>query len=312
MKILLTGVSSFTGMWFVRELAARGHQIVAPLLRHRGEYSGVRSERVAAAASSATLVDSCPFGSDAFLSLIDSHGPWDLLCHHAAVVTDYKSADFDAIGAAADNSARCKEILATLGRRGCRHLLLTGSIFEQREGVGSHGAVSPYGLSKGLTSDIFSYYSTAAGWTMGKFVIPNPFGPYEEERYTAFLMHQWSTGTTARVAYPDYIRDNIHVTLLAKGYALFAEQVLQSARPTLHRNPSGYVESLGAFTERFAAAMQPRLGWECRYQLETQTLFSEPRERYNSEPLAPTIADWNEGSAWDGIANYYKEKLCPQ
>jgi hypothetical protein len=30
MKILFTGASSFTGMWFVRELAAAGHDVVPP------------------------------------------------------------------------------------------------------------------------------------------------------------------------------------------------------------------------------------------------------------------------------------------
>jgi nucleoside-diphosphate-sugar epimerase len=31
MKILFTGATSFTGYWFVKTLAAAGHQIVCPL-----------------------------------------------------------------------------------------------------------------------------------------------------------------------------------------------------------------------------------------------------------------------------------------
>ena len=44
-RILLTGGSSFTGLWFARSLAARGHTV----LRRSGasDYSGLRGERVA-------------------------------------------------------------------------------------------------------------------------------------------------------------------------------------------------------------------------------------------------------------------------
>jgi UDP-glucose 4-epimerase len=43
MRILLTGASSFTGYWFVRELAAAGHHVVAAF-RCDGLYGGVRPE----------------------------------------------------------------------------------------------------------------------------------------------------------------------------------------------------------------------------------------------------------------------------
>ena len=39
MKILFTGGSSFTGFWFIRELAAAGHAVTAVFRRHAEEYS---------------------------------------------------------------------------------------------------------------------------------------------------------------------------------------------------------------------------------------------------------------------------------
>ena len=49
MKILFTGGSSFTGYWFVRELASAGHEVVA-LFRHRPEeyLDDLRRKRVEA------------------------------------------------------------------------------------------------------------------------------------------------------------------------------------------------------------------------------------------------------------------------
>ena len=38
MRILLTGGSSFTGLWFARSLVAAGHTVVAPLKGGKEEY----------------------------------------------------------------------------------------------------------------------------------------------------------------------------------------------------------------------------------------------------------------------------------
>ena len=89
--------------------------------------------------------------------------------------------------------------------------------------------------------------------TLGKFVIPNPFGPYEEQRFTHYLMKNWFAKTTAVVNTPSYIRDNIHVSLLARIYAHFAATLPDGVS---RANPTGYVESQGAFTQRVANEMR--------------------------------------------------------
>ena len=134
-----------------------------------------------------------------------------------------------------------KDILSALKETECSRMILTGSVFEQGEGVGSGNmrAFSPYGLSKGLTAEVFKYYCEQSGFRLGKFVIPNPFGPFEEFRFTSFLIQQWLERKMAFVSHPHYIRDNIHVSLLAKAYRHFAENLLPG--PGFQKiNPSGY------------------------------------------------------------------------
>jgi nucleoside-diphosphate-sugar epimerase len=143
---------------------------------------------------------------------------------------------------------------------------------------------------------------------IGKFVIPNPFGPYEEARFTAYLMRKWFAGETAAVNTPDYVRDNIHVSLLAKAYARFAEQLIASTGE-LRIGPSEYAESQGAFALRFAKEMQPRLALPCKVELKQQQDFSEPRIRVNTDPLDPRKLGWDEARAWDEIAEFYKGEL---
>lgn len=311
MRILLTGASSFTGMWFAKELAASGHALVMPLLREKKAYHGVRGERVKQLQEYGEVVESCPFGSDAFLNVVKKSSPFDLITHHAAEVTDYKSETFDILAAVEKNTCRLPLVMQALSEGGTCRLLLTGSVFEPKEGAGSGGlpAVSPYGLSKGMTSSFSEFFAQKMGWLFAKFVIPNPFGPYEEERFTAFLMRCWKEGKKASVAFPDYVRDNIHVSLLAKAYVAFAEKVgALSGVQNVKINPSGYVESQGAFTARFAKEMRERLNLPCEYVLEKQQLFQEPKERYNTDSLDPLLLNWRESEAWDLIANYYKER----
>jgi UDP-glucose 4-epimerase len=153
---------------------------------------------------------------------------------------------------------------------------------------------------------MFRYYTQAKQMSLGKFVIPNPFGPLEEPRFTHYLVKNWFAGATPSVSTPSYVRDNIHVSLLAKAYARFA--LTLSEKPGIGRfNPSGYAESQGAFAQRFANEMRPRLGLDCRVELKNQTDFSEPRIRINTD--SPEVSDWNESAAWDEIAAYYKELM---
>jgi len=309
MKILLTGGSSFTGYWFIRELASADHEVVATFRKPKDQYTeSRRSARVALALQSCRGVFECSFGDQRFLDLIRGER-WDLLCHHAADVENYRSDDFDPIAALAGNARNVAAVLEALkaASGGRPRILLTGTVFENDEGAGSDGlrAFSPYGLSKGLTYQTFRYYGIRAGCSVAKFVIPNPFGPHEDLRFTSYLMKTWFAGETAVVNTPAYVRDNIHVSLLAKAYAEFAGRLGNHPAIAALR-PSGYVETQGAFASRVATEMRARLGLECRLSMPEQTTFSEPKVRINTDIAAPAQLGWDERQAWDQFAAYYK------
>lgn len=313
MRILFTGASSFTGYWFVKELSAAGHEVVAVFRRGADAYRGTRRARVELVGGLARAVFNCGFGDEPFMRLIERESRWDLLCHHAADVTDYKSPAFDIVAALQNNTRNLPEILAALRRRECRRVLLTGSVFECGEGAGSEGlrAVSPYGVSKALTAQVFVYHAHVQGMRLGKFVIPNPFGPYEEPRFASYLVRSWQAGRAASVATPAYVRDNIHVSLLAKAYADFAGHL--DAAPGFQKlNPSGYVESQSGFACRFAREMRARLRLPCDLDFERQTDFPEPRIRINFDPVDGRSLGWDERAAWDELAGYYAAPAATQ
>lgn len=311
MKILFTGPSSFTGYWFVKELAHAGHEITATFRNPKSHYSGTRKKRVDLLDPLCHAIFDCPYGSEAFLQVIEGTN-FDLLCHHAADVTNYKSPDFDYVQALASNTHQMKRILQALIHKNCQGIVITGSVFEQGEGqsfattsLDDLRAVSPYGLSKGLTSEVFKYFTSQFSLPLKKFVIPNPFGPLEEIRYTTFLMQTWFSNKVAEVKCPQYIRDNIHASLLAKAYRQFSEKPFGQIFEKY--NPSGYIESQGEFTARFSLEMKKRLTIPCEYVLCEQTDFSEPLVRVNTSPLNAKDMLWSEEETWDELASYYKE-----
>ena len=309
MKILFTGASSFTGAWFARELAARGHKVLAVMRRQTKDYPDeLRRTRVAAVARVCPLVYGTSFGDDRFLELIKS-AQWDLFCHHGADATNYKDANFDIAAAVQNNTRRVGLVLDLLKSSGCSKIVLTGSVFENDEGAGSRTleAFSPYGLSKAFTWQVFRYFAQSRQMSIGKFVIPNPFGPFEEPRFTHYLMKNWFANAVPTVNTPDYIRDNIHVSLLAKIYVDFVENLSDG---TTRINPSGYVESQGSFTHRLAAEMRPRLGLKCDFTLKEQTDFSEPQVRTNTDVVDVAKLGWSEQAAWQDMADYYAKLMA--
>jgi nucleoside-diphosphate-sugar epimerase len=262
LRILITGASSFTGSWFARGLAAAGHDVTATFRRR--EYDGLRGERVRRVCEVATPLWEVALG--------DLEGEYDVVCAHGAEAADYRSLDFDVDAAVAENTRG-------FGRVAAQRVIVTSSIFE-------NGVQTPYAESKRRTTEAFR----AAGAAV--FVIPNPFGPWEEPRFTTLLARTWLEGGVAVVNTPDYVRDNIHVRALTEAYVGFVESASAQAAPSQYR------ESQGDFAQRFARELEPRLGVPCRVELQEQSDFSQPLELVNTDPV-------DGPEPWDELAEWY-------
>jgi len=302
MRVLLTGASSFTGAWFAKRLSEKGHQVTATLRGFRAAYQGLKAQRLAWIEGNCELVEGAPFGSDTFLEKVEG-GRFDILCHHAAEVANYRSPDFDIAAALAANTFRICDVLAALRRTGCGRIVLTGTIFEPDEGKGDMPlrAFNAYGLSKGLTARMFDFH--ADGFGLGKFVIANPFGPYQEPRFTDYLMQQWKDGKPGKVQAPLYVRDHIPVALMADAYVRFVEEL--GAGERRKTAPSCYAESQEDFARRFAREVGARLKLETALEFSTQTVFDEPLTRVATDPVPQD----RQKDSWDGLAEYYSRTL---
>lgn len=306
MKVILTGASSFTGTWFAQALRQAGHEVVAPVRGSLDAYEGGRRARLDHLQSlGVRLVHGVAFGDEAFRALLTEG--CDVLCHHAAEVRNYKDIQFDVAAAVNSNTFEARATLEAAKAGGCKAVVATGSVFEQDEGAGEQPlkAFSPYGLSKGLSWQVLRFWAGHVGLPIHKFVIPNPFGPFEEPRFCAYLMGKWVKGELATVGTPRYVRDNIHVSLLAVAYRRVVESSASS--PAGGRcAPMGYVETQGAFAQRFAREIGGRLGLKADLALADQRDFAEPVVRVNTDLVLPADHEWTEAAAWDDLAAYYE------
>src|SRR6476646_1548916 len=165
MKILFTGASSFTGYWFVRELSRAGHEVTAIFRRRAEDYSDEpRRKRVQNLKDFCRPISGVGFGDEKFIELV-KQGGWDVLSHHAADVSNYRSPDFNVAAAVENNTRNLAAVLNTMKSAGCLKVVLTGSVFENDEGAFSEGlpALLPYGLSKALTAQMVRYDAGRAG-----------------------------------------------------------------------------------------------------------------------------------------------------
>lgn len=308
MKILITGGSSFTGYWFIKKLKEKGHSITATAQGKKNSYTGLRKERIDQAGEWADIVWETSFGDSKFIELVEDK--YDILCHHGAHVENYRSPGFDIAGAFGLNSRSCSMVIEKAKANGIKRIVLTGSVFEANEGVGSDPLVafSPYGLSKTITWETFRYWCWKLDMPLGKFVIPNPFGPYEEPRFCNYLISAWLKGETPEIKTPDYIRDNIHISSLA---AIYANWIGLADYPAMEKlGPIGYIESQGAFAKRFAVEMQNRLPLKCTIREGKQVAFDEPLFRVNTSKIILPENEWNEEKAWDELALYYEKAFA--
>ncbi|MCR5873380.1 NAD-dependent epimerase/dehydratase family protein [Phenylobacterium sp. J426] len=299
--VLLTGASSFTGLWMADALAGEGWHVVAPVLRARGDYAGIRAERVRTLEDVAEVVFEAPVGSPAFLDLVGAKRP-DLLAHHAADIPGYRLPDYDVEAGVARNMAGIPETIAAFASAGGRAVLATGTYFEAGEGGGDEAA-SPYGLSKSLTNAAQRDLARNAGLAFGKFVIPAPFGPWEEGRLVWSLFQAWTQGRAAEIRTPEYVRDHLPAPYLALAYAWAAARLREDGGEQTFR-PSGYVERVGDFATRVAGEVRARTAMACDLVEHVQTAFPEPRRRANAEPL---LDDAEEAPFWDIYVDYYDQ-----
>jgi nucleoside-diphosphate-sugar epimerase len=309
LRIFFTGASSFTGFWFAQTLVRAGHRVTCLFTQQNLDgYSAIRKQRVKLLVGEAGIrpIWSAPLASAQIPDVLEAYGPWDVFCHHAADVRNYKSPDFDPLIAAANAVEGLDRALGAFRKHGGQSLICSGTYFESGQGTEgkSAPAFSPYAVSKTLANELARFYAHRRGITVTKFIMANPFGPYEERGFTTYLAKSWLNGEVPRVETPNYLRDNVPVTVMAEQYAQAVDTSLHA--PTYRETaPSGYTGSQGEFALEFATNLRPFLG-SCPLRMAAQEAFFEPYSRMNS--AQGKRPDWTHAAKarfWRELSDFY-------
>ena len=206
-----------------------------------------------------------------------------------------------------NNTRNIQKVTERLAAGGCRKVVVSASIFEGEVGLASSTDMpfSPHGLVKLFTSKSMEFYGRQAGMHVSRFVIPNPFGPLDNPKLIDYLCREWHAGRRPEIRTPLYVRDNIHVDLLAHAFAHWLEEMPSEPGRSVF-DPAGYIGSMGDFVQKVAEAMRPRLGLPCEYGFAVQADFSQPMVLVNSIPAEPLAPGWDESKAWDALADHQK------
>lgn len=304
MKVLLTGASSFSGLWIAKALHESGHEIVAPLKQEKEAYGSIRRMRVDILQSISDVYFATPWQSLRFKELLITE-KFDAFLHHGADIKNYNDQNYDIMNSINLNAAGFSELIQIFSKNRGRYFISTGSIFESQkyDDMNVDLAVTPYGLAKSLTNLIFQHLSIWSGLSFGRVVVSAPFGPYEESRFSWSLVNAWLDGNVGIVRTPKYVRDNIPAPLLGLAYAKFLQSITLKPMGAYITRPMGFVGTQSSFARRLAEELGPRLGLECRIFENDQFSFDQPKSILNTDLSIPQ--DWNKTRFWDSYADYY-------
>jgi UDP-glucose 4-epimerase len=305
MNIVITGISSFTGLYFVKELHRRKHNIFGVHQSSFPSYSSPHKERVTAAISYCQESVQASFGEQSFCSFIQQI-PIDVYCHHGAYTTNYNAVDFPIQYAVEKNTKNLSTVANILREKKCHSIAVSSSIFAGHGPISSSDVpFSGYGESKWQTDQLFLDACKKHQLRWARYVIPNPFGPQDNPKFLYEMGNKWSLGEPLVLKTPDFIRDNIHVRLLAEHYASWIEN-LQSQPSQIQSFPSGYVEKIGDFAERVAIEMRKRTGWACDIQRSKKPMDNQPTTLHNTEVIKHRPFT-QEQTDWDLLAEWFQE-----
>ena len=252
----------------------------------------------------------CSFGDERFLALI-REGGWDLLCHHAADVTNYKSPDFDAVAALRNNTHNLPAVLEALRAAGCRRLLLTGSVFEGGEGCRLPGPARLLSLRPVQGPDGTGVSLLLRPRRPGPRQVRHP-QPLRSLRGASLhgLSHEELAGRRHAESAPALPTSATIST--CRCWPRSTPSSLRSSRPpaspgsTPAATPRARARSRSAWPRR----CDPRLGLPCPVELKKQVDFPEPRVRINTDPPDADALGWDESAAWDEMAHYYQRSVA--
>src|SRR5210317_1793963 len=92
-KILITGVSSFTGMWFANTLADSNFKVFGLLTKNKHDYKSIELKRIKNLHSKIKIIDKTTYNSIKFKKILENY-KFDYFHYHGCYTKNYDKKHF--------------------------------------------------------------------------------------------------------------------------------------------------------------------------------------------------------------------------
>ncbi len=235
-RVLLTGVTSFTGCHIARAFVDAGFEVTATLSLTRDEYTDPLVQERLSHSRVTQFIENTKFGNENFLKTIYDWRP-GVFINHGANIKGYRNPDFDKEKCLQESTQNLDAVLLGFSKLGTQ-FIHSGSVFERDQERGLE-AYSPYGEAKSMIWQKMQAAAQKVQLPLSKIVIADPIGTFEnKDRLAPLFFAKWKKGESVEVHNPDYIWDRVPAPWLAQRYV----EAAQKAAPLIY-SPSAFVES---------------------------------------------------------------------
>jgi len=290
-RVVVTGVSSYTGACIAGALAARGHDVLGLCRRQRSDYAGLAARRLdGAAGAGATL----RFGleASAFPAWV-AQEHLDAWIHHHHPMENFRSPTYDRAAAEAQVLGSIPALVRGLGAQGARLVIHSSTYFEAGEGgQAADAAVTPYADLKARVHQEIEAACRSARLPLSRVVIPAPTGALENaDRLTPLLLQSAERSEPFVLRSPDSIMDLVPGEELGEQYAdLVDEGLALGVGRTLR--PSGLVISAGDWAEQVDERLARPLGHPLELRVPDEA-DRAPAVRFENPSAERIPIDWD-------------------
>ncbi len=282
MNVLLNGINSFTGIAFSKILLDAGHKIYALSSGQKKSLTSYQKYFLEQLEKEDNFIPIISDYYDSNQKIIQINSNIDVFIIHGFNASNYKDQNINPFEMASNSLFWLSDFPKILKEKGCQLIAYTGTYFENF----SPQFQTAYSLSKSMgwtyISNLFNEFKLI------KYLLPNPFGELESERFTHSLIKSLLTETEFFLKEPYLIRDNIPVNFLLDFYKENIELELNNDKINqLIISPSYFKETNLEFAKRVinkVLEINPSLKYKLvvsdnRYSNKVSGKFSI-RERY--------------------------------
>ncbi len=289
----MTGATSFSGYWFARQLILDGHELT--IIRSRSDNTGHEENLWLSKLDNESL----SFRELSFLQESTPRLLFDAILLHGSFMEDRRSPNFN-VDLAVKKTLGVTKWIKEHFKAEC--VIHTGTFSEEDEGVGESplNNFNPYSESKSLIYK--EHLKMFHGVPFLKFIMPNPFGRFQQNNIFSFLEKTWAKNEIPLILQPNYIRDYVPVDLLAISYSNLVDSFRRGNYLSDSYSPSYFAMSNRDMFNLYASEISSRIGRNLEIHFGEQKDYSESRVRVNRDSLHILSEKWSLDKFWDSLA----------